>query len=183
MKAKTLSSELPSEVESLVRETVSRITTSGGRVVGAIGFSQGTRVVAGLLRGVQIKARTGARSEDWMASFAFGLCVCGSHPLPLVPAGVLGCPEVVALGDVKRDEVLQEKIAMPMLHVQGSRDVGKSMEDELIQVHFEVANGCSEVVEWDMGHHYPMRVKESEKMRDWLVCQLERVDAEREIGV
>jgi hypothetical protein len=42
-------SSMPVEVEDLVRTTVQNIKSKGGHVVGLIGFSQGTRVVAGLL--------------------------------------------------------------------------------------------------------------------------------------
>jgi hypothetical protein len=46
---------MPIEVENLVRTTVEKVRAKGGKVVGTIGFSQGTRVAAGLLRGSEIR--------------------------------------------------------------------------------------------------------------------------------
>lgn len=176
MKSGASTSEMPKEVEKLVRETVSRIQTNGGRVVGVIGFSQGTKVVAGLLRGAQIRRETGARGEEWLGAFRFGLSVCGSYPPPLVPGAVGRLPEVVRRDEGERERLWGEKIQAPVLHVQGEQDEWKWAGDGLIEGCFEVAEGKSVVERWDMGHHYPTRVEESERMRDWLVEQLRKVD-------
>ena len=55
MKAGNSTNAMSPEVEDLVRTTVKRINSSGGKVVGLIGFSQGTKVVAGLLKGTEAR--------------------------------------------------------------------------------------------------------------------------------
>ncbi|KAJ4399541.1 hypothetical protein N0V91_009366 [Didymella pomorum] len=176
MKAGTSTSEMSKEVERLVRSAVQRITTNGGRVVGLIGFSQGTKVVAGLLRASQIRREIGARGEDWLAGFHFALSVCGSYPPPLLPPGVLKLPELASKSEGEKDGLLSEKITAPVLHVQGLQDEWIWASDGLIQGHYDVGEGKSVVEKWDMGHHYPQRPEESEKMRDWLVEQLRVLD-------
>ncbi|KZM24831.1 uncharacterized protein EKO05_0003482 [Ascochyta rabiei] len=178
MKSGASTSALSKEVERLVRDAVGRIATNGGRVVGLIGFSQGTKVVAGLLRAAHVRRQIGARGEDWLESFRFALCVCASYPPPLVPGCVQKMPEFVARSEEEREKLLKENIVAPVLHVQGEQDEWKWAGDGLIEGHFEVADGMSIVERWDMGHHYPHKPEESERMKDWLVEQLKRVDDE-----
>ncbi|KAJ4361666.1 hypothetical protein N0V95_001650 [Ascochyta clinopodiicola] len=178
MKSGTSTSALSKEVERLVRDTVARITTNGGRVVGLIGFSQGTKVVAGLLRAAHVRRQTGARGEEWLDSFRFALCVCGSYPPPLVPGCVEKLPEFQARSEAEREALLAEKIDAPVLHVQGEQDEWKWAADGLIAGHFEVKEGGSVVEKWDMGHHYPQRPEESERIGEWLIEQLKKVDEE-----
>lgn len=180
MKSGTSTSEMSKEVERLVRDTVNRINTNGGRVVGLIGFSQGTKVVAGLLRGSQIRRELGARGEDWLGSFHFALSVCGSYPPPLLPPGVLKLPELASRSDEEKEKMLSEKIRAPVLHVQGEQDEWKWAGDGLIEGNYEVGEGKSTVLTWDMGHHYPQKPEESEKMKDWLVEQLRVLDGGKE---
>lgn len=180
MKAGTSTNELSKEVERLVRDAVQRVNSSGGRVVGLIGFSQGTKVVAGLLRGAQIRREVGARGEDWLDSFHFALSVCGSYAPPLVPQGVLKVPELVGKSEEEREAVKSRKIEAPVLHVQGQLDEWKWASDGLIEGHYDVGEGKSVVEQWDMGHHYPQRPEESEKMKDWLVGQLSILDGLKE---
>ena len=176
MKSGTSTSEMSKEVESLVRDAVNRITTNGGRVVGLMGFSQGTKVVAGLLRGAQIRRELGARGEDWLSSFHFALTVCGSYPPPLVPRSVFKLPELASKSEEEKEDLLKLKITAPVLHVQGEQDEWKWAGDGLIEGNYEVKQGGSEVLTWDMGHHYPQKPEESEKMKEWLVGQLGKLD-------
>ncbi|KAJ4374410.1 hypothetical protein N0V86_007275 [Didymella sp. IMI 355093] len=180
MKAGTSTRELSKEVERLVRDAVNRITTNGGRVVGLIGFSQGTKVVAGLLRGAQIRRELGARGEDWLDSFHFALSVCGSYPPPLLPPSVLKLPEVASKSEEQREELRGAKIEAPVLHVLGEQDEWNWAGEGLVAGHYEVGEGKSVVKRWDMGHHYPQKPEESEEMKDWLVEQLRLLDGGRE---
>lgn len=176
MKAGSSTGELSKEVEKLVREAVQRVNSNGGRVVGLVGFSQGTKVVAGLLRGAQIRRQLGARGEDWLDSFHFALNVCASYAPPLLPPGVLKLPEFQGKSEEEREALRQEKIELPVLFVQGEQDEWKWAGDGLISGHFEVGEGKSVVETWQMGHHYPQKPEESEKMKDWLVDQLRALD-------
>ncbi|KAF1360822.1 hypothetical protein EJ07DRAFT_154745 [Lizonia empirigonia] len=172
-------SSLSPETERLIRTTIHRITSTGGRVVGLIGFSQGTKVVAGLLRGSQIRRALGARGEDWLAGLRFAVCVCGSYPPPLVPQGVLRVPEFVGRSEAERAALLGERIVAPTLHVLGAQDEWLWVGEALVAGHFEVGEGKSVVETWDMGHHYPQRPEESERIKEWLVEQLGIVEGEQ----
>src|SRR5690242_14191582 len=88
MKSGTGLSVMPPEVESLIRTTIERIRNEGGKVVGLVGFSQGTKLVAGLLRGSEIRRTLGSQEEDWL-DFEFGLSICGSYPPPLTPQAAI----------------------------------------------------------------------------------------------
>lgn len=180
MKAGTSTSEMTKDVERLVRDAVQRINTNGGRVVGLIGFSQGTKVVAGLLRGSQIRRELGSKGEDWLANFHFALSVCESYPPPLLPPSLLKLPEFASKSDAEKEELLNAKITIPVLHVQGEQDEWKWAGDGLIKDHYDVGDGKSVVESWDMGHHYPQRPEESERMHNWLVEQLRILDGAKE---
>ncbi|KAF3006745.1 hypothetical protein E8E13_009807 [Curvularia kusanoi] len=180
MKAGTSTTELSKEVERLVRDTVQRINTNGGRVVGLIGFSQGTKVVAGLLRASQLRKELGSKGEDWLASFHFALSVCESYPPPLLPPSLLKLPEIASKSEEEKEELLRKKISAPVLHIQGEQDEWKWAGDAMISGHYELGEGKSIAEKWDMGHHYPQKVEESERMRDWLVEQLRVLDDTKE---
>jgi predicted esterase len=162
------------EVENLVRSTVQKIRQNGGRVIGLIGFSQGTKVVAGLLRASELRAElvgTGqmqADEEDW-CDFKMGISVCGSYPPLLMP------PFIAAR--VAEDKMLKEKITTPAFHVQGKQDEWMWAGQGLIEKHYEMGEGMSEVVTWDMGHHYPVQPEESERIAEWMVKVLKKVEA------
>lgn len=183
MKAGTSTSEMSKEVEKLVREAVQKVNSNGGRVVGLVGFSQGTKVVAGLLRGAQIRREIGARGEEWLDSFHFALSVCASYAPPLLPPGVLKLPEWQAKSEEEKEKLKGEKIKAPVLHVMGEQDEWKWAGDGLIEGHFEVGEGKSEVETWQMGHHYPQKPEESEHMKDWLVGQLRILEGGKEATV
>jgi len=176
MKEGTSTGELSKEVEKLVREAVQRVNSNGGRVVGLVGFSQGTKVVAGLLRGAQIRRQLGARGEDWLGSFQFALSVCPSYAPPLVPQGVLKLPEFVGKSEEEKEGLLKDKIKLPVLHVLGEQDEWKWAGEGLIDGHFEVGDGMTAVETWQMGHHYPQKPEESVQIKDWLVEQLRVLD-------
>jgi hypothetical protein len=169
MKKGEASPAMPPEVESLIRSQITQIQSTGGRVVGLVGFSQGTRIVAGLLRASEIVREKGYGAQDceWLAGLRFAVSVCGSYPPPLVP----GC--AAALVD-DLDEVLKKKIEIPTLHVQGNQDEWEWAGKQLIEGSYEVAEGKSEVVGFDMAHHYPVSVQENERIRDWMLAAWER---------
>lgn len=172
-------SALSPEVEALVRTTVQRIRAEGGRVVGLIGFSQGTKVVAGLLRGAEIRkvlGKQGGRDTEW-CDFSFGVSVCGSYPPPLLPPSITAAVQASSLSGDEQTALLARKIAVPTFHVIGKADEWNWAGRGLIKGHFEVADGKSEVVEWDMGHHYPVKPEESEKIGKWMLEELGKVES------
>ena len=170
MRAGTSTSLLPLEVESLVRSTVTRIRASGGSVIGLIGFSQGTKVVAGLLRASEIlSSRSLSQPEHDWCDFKFGISVCSSYPPPLLPASI--CE---GLGEEEK----VKKIETPTFHVLGTQDEWMWAGRGLVDGYYEVGEGRAEVVEWDMGHHYPTRPEESERIGAWMMGVMERIEGE-----
>ncbi|KAF1832191.1 hypothetical protein BDW02DRAFT_503565 [Decorospora gaudefroyi] len=163
MRSGTSTSDMAPEVEKLVRDAVYKIRGQGGRVVGLIGFSQGTKIVAGLLAASQALmgklAATGtATGSDWCA-FAFGISICGSYAPPLFPPSILGSGTALS----------GEKIRIPCLHVQGLQDQWKWAGQGLIEGWYLVGEGGSVVKEWDMGHFYPVRGEENEEIGRWVL--------------
>lgn len=174
MKAGEASGSLPPEVSSLIQATARAVRARGSRVAGLIGFSQGTRVVAGLLKGMEIvRVLKGegvdvAELEGWL-DFGFALSVCGSYPPPLVPREVVEAMRGAGWSEERVKEMGMGKIGVPVLHVQGRTDEWAWAGKLLIEHCYEVGEGRSEVLEADMGHHYPTRTEETEKLRDWVL--------------
>ncbi|KAH7070529.1 serine hydrolase FSH [Paraphoma chrysanthemicola] len=165
------------EVETLVRETVLRIRSEGGKVVGLIGFSQGTKVVAGLLRASDLRRTLPdlASNPDlsW-CDFSFALSVCASYPPPLFP------PSITAqIPSDQAEALLKEKIKLPAFHVQGAQDEWNWAGRGMIERFYDVSEGGkSELVEWEMGHHYPVKPEESQRIGEWLIERLREVEVE-----
>jgi hypothetical protein len=168
----TSTNVMPSEVEDLVRSTVYRIRSSGGNVVGIIGFSQGTRVVAGLLRCAEIVKALKQNGEavdglDW-CDWTFGISICGSYPPPLIAPSVSAALEASKLSETEKKELLEKKIVTPTFHVLGTQDEWKWAGDILIERCYEVAEGKSTVKVLDIGHYYPVQPGENEEIGAWV---------------
>lgn len=170
------------EVEGLVKETVQALRKAGGRVVGLIGFSQGTKVVAGLLRGTQIRKELqaagqmdGSASEDtsW-CDFSFAVSVCASYPPPLVPHSISNLLDASSMEDSKKEEVAKQRINIPVYHVQGKQDEWKWAGESLLGEHYAFGSEGSVREELDMGHQYPVKPEENETIGRWCVEQLGR---------
>jgi hypothetical protein len=173
MKNNAASSILPPEVEDLVKSTVADVRSQGGRVIGLIGFSQGTRVVAGLLKGTEIRRHVKAQDEEgsWL-NFDFALSVCNSYPPPLIPSSATSLlPEDQA-------SFRDEKIQSPTLHVLGKQDEWEWAGRLMLEGSYDVADGKSEVLYFDMGHHYPVQPEESEQIRDWVLQAFRDAEAQ-----
>jgi pimeloyl-ACP methyl ester carboxylesterase len=85
-------------------------------------------------------------------------------------------PEFASKGDEEKAKLLGEKITAPVLHIQGEQDEWKWAGEGLISGNYEEGDGKSVVERWDMGHHYPQRPEESDRIKDWLVEQLRKLD-------
>ena len=174
MKAGASTNAMPSEVEDLIRSTVQRIQSSGGTVVGLIGFSQGTKVVAGLLKGAEIaralKEKGAVEGEDlYWCCWKFGISVCGSYPPPLLPPSVISAlSSFSSLEKAEQEALLHGKITTPTLHVQGNQYEWNLAGEALIKGFYETGEGKSVVKEWDMGHYYPTLPQESEEIAGWI---------------
>ncbi|KAL5116851.1 hypothetical protein ACEQ8H_005203 [Pleosporales sp. CAS-2024a] len=163
-------------VEALIKATIERVRAQPqGRVVGLIGFSQGTKIVAGLLRAAELRARFAMQDqEDEWCDFRFALSVCGSYPPGLFPQSIA---RKLPRGTTWLDD---GKIQTPTFHVQGKQDEWMWAGQALIDKHYEVGDGHSQVVEWDMGHHYPVLPEQSEIIATWMIGMLKRSEGEGE---
>lgn len=176
------SGSMAPEVEDLIRSTVTKIQSEGGRIVGLIGFSQGTRVVAGLLKGTEIRRALGEQDRkdlDWL-DFDFALSVCGSYPPPLLPSSMLAALESSSIPPAKQTALVQSKIAIPTLHVQGAQDEWAWAGKLLIEGTYASDEGTSEVSEFTMGHHYPVQAEDTERIKSWVVETYQRTSEGRE---
>lgn len=173
MKNNAASSIMPPEVEELIKSTVTGVRSKGGKVVGLIGFSQGTRVVAGLLKGTEIRRHVGAQDAEgsWL-DFAFALSVCDSYPPPLIPSAA------TALLPEDQASFRDGKIQSPTLHVLGKQDEWEWAGRLMVDGFYESADGKTEVLHLDMGHHYPVQPEESEQIRDWILNTSRKAEAQ-----
>ena len=166
------SNVLPAEVEDLVRSTVRRIHSTGGQVVGLIGFSQGTRVVSGLLKCAEIVKELKEKGEpvddlDW-CDWNFGVIICGSFPPPLLAQSITSALKSSKLSEEEQKKLVEKKISIPTFHVLGNQDEYKWSAEMLVDWCYEVAEGKSKVRELDIGHHYPVKPQNTEEMATWM---------------
>lgn len=179
---------LPAQVEDLIRSTISRIQSAGGSIVGLIGFSQGARVVAGILRGLELRKALGDKAGEesaWVDGIMFGVTVCGSWPPPLVPVSILRALDDSGVSDEEKKMLLEKKIAVPAFHALGKQDAqGSWASKALVEGHFEMGIGRSCVEECDMGHQYPVAQEESQKIQKWILKVLGQTDGgdEKKVG-
>ncbi|KAJ4360902.1 uncharacterized protein N0V89_001471 [Didymosphaeria variabile] len=176
----TLTTELLPEVSSLVKSAVANAKARGSEVVGVIGFSQGTRVVAGLLKAAQIRRELlkegKAEGLEW-CDFKFGVSVCSSFPPPLVPVEVVEAVKKCGLDEARQKEMLEAKITLPAIHMLGKQDewrwAGKLLIESAYEVESEpkdeVEKGKNGVFEFVMGHHYPVQSEDTEKVANWVI--------------
>jgi hypothetical protein len=188
MKAGNSTNAMPAEVEDLVRTTVQRINSTGGKVVGLIGFSQGTKVVAGLLQGCQIRRALTEKGIDVSQlahlDFEFGLSVCGSYPPPLIPPSASAALDAAVssfgMSVEERKELIEGKIRLPAFHVQGLQDEWNWAGQGLVDGWYEVGEGMSVVRHWEQGHLYPVKPEESQEIGEWMLAVLGRGDGKAE---
>lgn len=171
-RAGTSTNVLPAEVEELVRSTVRRIHSTGGRVAGLIGFSQGTRIVSGLLKCAEIVKELKAKGEsvdelDW-CDWAFGIIICGSFPPPLLAQSITSALKSSKLSEAEQKKIVEKKISIPTFHVIGNQDEYKWSADMLVDWCYEVGEGKSTVRELDIGHHYPVEQQDTDEIAAWM---------------
>jgi hypothetical protein len=165
----TSTNALAPEIESLVRSIVLKIRSAGGRVVGLLGFSQGTKVVAGLLRASELRDKSSA--ETAYLDFVFGISLCGSFAPPLFPRSVAGM-----LRAEGREGELKGKIQVPTFHVLGNQDQWKWAGKTLIEGCYKVGEGLSVVREWEQGHVHPVQKEDNEEIARWMVETMKKAD-------
>lgn len=177
------------ELEKLVKDEVEKAKNRGSKVVGVVGFSQGTRVVAGLLKAAQIRAallKEGKGAElDWLEDLKFGLSTCSSFPPPVLPACAVEAVKSSGLPEEQQKAILAAKITPPTLHILGIQDEWRWGGKLLIEGAYEMDTdaqsavdvGKSGLYEFNMGHHYPVDAEETKKVADWVLGTWETLKA------
>jgi len=72
------------DVVDMIKREVEKVKARGSTVVGVVGFSQGTRVVAGLLKAREVQGVLAAEGKgeglERLGDIRFGISVCSSFP-------------------------------------------------------------------------------------------------------
>lgn len=137
------------QAQKKVREVIRKvIQENGGHFVGLLGFSQGTRLVAGLLADQQEGTSVG------MPEWKFGLCICGSYP-PL-SLSVSKRPPGQAEGAASEGKMWEPSeeivIDLPSVHVRGLLDKNLFRGRSLAK-YFSPQKRVE--MEFQMGHNLP----------------------------
>jgi len=133
------------KVRDVIRKVVQE---TGGDFVGLLGFSQGTRLVAGLLADQQEGTAVGL--PEWR----FGVCICGSYPPLSLSASRRppGPAEHAAMQCEVWDPPAEHSIHAPSVHVRGLLDKnlprGRGLANYFVQEK-------REEMEFTMGHNLP----------------------------
>ncbi|KAH7310181.1 putative phospholipase/carboxylesterase [Rhexocercosporidium sp. MPI-PUGE-AT-0058] len=119
--------------------------------VGVMGFSQGTRVVGGLLLDQQRRAQARARGEicepcDIQIRFGV-LCVGG------------GAPMLPTLNGIKAHSE-EDLIAVPTLHYLGLRDINLPRGKIILQKYYDASSAKL----WELDYHHAMPWVKSENL-------------------
>lgn len=169
------------ELETLVRDAVAEVRSKGGYVAGLIGFSQGTRIIAGLFKAAQIRKAlldAGEKAEglDWL-DFKFGLSVCSASPPPFLPPSLIDAVKASSLPEEKQNALLEMKVDVPTLHVIGNQDqwrwAGKLLVEAVYGLEGDgkstVEKGKGGFYEFQMGHHYPVKPEDTQRIVEWVL--------------
>lgn len=136
----------PPQTFALLQDFLDEQWRKDGRgFVGAIGFSQGAKMVAGLLLEQQVRQRK--EGVDGRDGFLFGVMFNGTTP-PLT-AGLA-------------EEEKVERIKVPSLHVLGRDDPWREAGLELFEKHFDTKTAT--LMEFAVGHRLPVLEEHTAKV-------------------
>ena len=137
----------PALTNALLQSFMEEQRRKDGRgFVGALGFSQGARTVAGLLLEQQLKQRK--EGADWGGEgLSFGVMLNGTTP-----------PLTANLTDGEK----MERISVPSLHVVGRDDPWREDGLELHGKHFDQETAT--LVEFAVGHRLPILEEDTAKI-------------------
>jgi hypothetical protein len=155
------------------------LETEGGEWAGVIGFSQGARVAAGLLllaqqyQQQQQRGRSALpRIDKALGSLHFGVFLSGTQPPICFPTGLSSLQTAVESGcgppclePDDGDEAAPSIITIPTFHVLGLDDPWLSQNKLLLENVCRA--GTATVLEFQGGHHVPVKTAELMRIRDW----------------
>ncbi|KAI9767827.1 MAG: hypothetical protein M1839_004341 [Geoglossum umbratile] len=121
----------------------------GERIVGLLGFSQGVRVVMGLLLRQQNQPQD--LPEKGLMCLRFAVCAMGGISPP------------IQLLETYRDETIR----IPTIHVHGIHDSIYEQSKLLITRHFDARS--AKVLTVDAGHHLPAKMHETNRLAEMML--------------
>ena len=153
---------LSKEVEISIRKAIAADNMRGatGDFVGLLGFSQGARVCASLLRAQQI---SNAQSDvRVLPKWKFAMLLAGRGPLLMTASeatkGANFRHMVRSPSQDSFEEQPQSLLKAPTIHVHGLQDPGLELHRRLLVENFDPR--CARVVEWDGAHRVPIRSRD-----------------------
>ena len=159
-----VSEEIIAAIESAMEEDSS--SGAQGDWVGLLGFSQGAKICASILRSQQERIRLPDQQRghrDWQ-NFLFGVLIAGRGPLVVLrPAKNPASWEYAALLDI------------PTIHMHGLNDPNLHLHRRLLYEQCEEA--CASLLEWDGGHRVPVKTRDVAKLVEEMVSVFQRAVA------
>ncbi|KAH7327347.1 serine hydrolase FSH [Rhexocercosporidium sp. MPI-PUGE-AT-0058] len=109
-----------------------------GEWVGVMGFSQGTRVVGGILLDQQRRKKMGLPRAEGDLDFKFGiLCMGASAPM---------------VSDVVHASLSEDLITIPTLHLHGTKDLNYENGKKQLEAYYDQSTATV----WDIAYHHAM---------------------------
>lgn len=135
-----VSEEIITAIERAMRED--DLVGADGRWVGLLGFSQGAKVCASILRAQQRRRDR----HDWQ-NFLFAVLMAGRAPL--IDLEPIGHDDYHEDGDL---------LYTPTIHVHGLNDPNLHLHRKLLHEQFEPSSAS--LMEWDGDHRIPLKTKD-----------------------
>lgn len=172
--------EVKGQVAPRLKIALDKVKSEGwGPIVGAVGFSQGCRMAAGLLLRQTMLRHKGEDNDelDLDLNLRFGVFVGGGWPPiyftpPPHPNLTTGTEEQTPVTKLAEEEL----ITVPTIHAWGRDDPQKVAARALIEKATKGFGMGPEEYEFAGGHHMPMVMSESRELSDrvlnvWRECE------------
>ena len=154
--------EIKEEAENVL-ETIMEEVEREGPFVGVIGFSQGTRIVAGLLLREQF---LNSGNDGSACGFRFGVLAGASYPPVRIPFRHTR-DSSRASGDDDTTDHNHALIHIPTIHVQGIQDFVLLQSRRLLEHYCDVQS--TTLLEFEGGHHLPVSLEDNKKLADMIL--------------
>lgn len=141
-----VSDEIITAIDLAVRQD--NLSGASGEWVGILGFSQGAKIGASILKAQQQNMRTGSprlrtTAPSWQ-TFRFGILLAGRGPLVHFPT----------ISNIDSTCGKLGRLSIPTIHVHGINDANLQLHRKLLHEHCE--DGSASLIEWYGGHRVPV---------------------------
>jgi len=161
-----VSDEIIAAIDLAVKQDDS--SGASGEWVGILGFSQGAKVGASILKAQQLQMRNSRRQMQnpaWQ-TFQFGVLLAGRSPLVEFSTTTI---------DTSSNRADLARLAIPTIHVHGMTDTNLHLHRKLLDEHCE--KGSTSVVEWNGGHRVPVTTPVVSMVVDKMLSVFQHTDA------